>query len=110
MTAIEDLKDLNDVDPDATLPGFRVHHTSRRRPAAWLSALLLVLIAAVAIAWSGFDIERAAARSSVVPALTIDARHVLDDAQREQPWPDPLVNAQNPAPAAHATVSRRADN
>ena len=99
------------ADPVATRPGPSSHVTSRRYPVACCAILLV--IAAVTMCWTGFDIESASARdgqSSAAPRFTIapvrvDVRELLDDPQRERPWPDTCANLRDVVPAGCAGAS-----
>jgi hypothetical protein len=72
-----------------------------------------LVIAAVTMCWTGFDIESASVRdgqSSSAPQFTIapmrvDVRELLDDPQRERPWPDTCANLRDTVPAGCAGAS-----
>jgi hypothetical protein len=85
--------------------------TLERRPIA--SCAILLLIAALTMCWPGFDIEPASARDrqsaaskSTAVSVSVDARDLLDDPQREQPWLDTCASLRDVAPAGCGGASR----
>ena len=99
------------ADPAATRSAPPAHVIFRRQPVACCAILLV--IAAVTMCWTGFDIESASAlegQSSAAPRFTItpvrvDVRELLDDPQREQPWGDDCANLRDSVAAGCAATS-----
>jgi hypothetical protein len=79
-----------------------------------VSCATLLLIAAVTMCWPGFDIEPASARDrqggaaskATAVSVSVDARDLLDDPQREQPWFDACANLRDVTPAGCGAASR----
>jgi hypothetical protein len=98
------------ADPAATRPDPSAHDTFRRHPVACCAILLV--IAAVTMCWTGFDIESASARDGqsgaarfTITHVPVDVRELLDDPQRERPWPDTCANLRDIQPAGCAAES-----
>lgn len=92
---------------DPAAPG-----TLERRPVAYCATLLM--IAAVTTCSPGFDMEPASARDaqsgaaskSTVASISVNARDLLDDPQREQPWLDACASLWDVVPAGCGAASR----
>ncbi len=99
------------VDPAATRCDLRAHYPSKRHPVA--NGAILLLIAVFTMCWPGFDMESASAHNWQGPAskpavasFNVDARELLDDPQREQPWLDACASLRDVAPAGCGAASR----
>ena len=99
------------ADPAATRRDLLAPDLSDRHPVA--NAAILLLIAVVTMCWPGFDMESASARDRqsaaskpAIASFNVDARELLDDPQREQPWLDTCASLRDVAPAGCGAAAR----
>jgi hypothetical protein len=99
------------ADPAATRRDLLPSDPSERHPVA--HGAILLVIAVVTMCWPGFDMESAsahnwqdAASKPAVASFDVDARDLLDDPQREQPWLDTCASLRDVAPAGCGAASR----
>lgn len=98
---------------DPTASDLSARSAFRRHPIAYISILLATAV--MAISWTGFDIEPASARNeqcsaalqSTTASIGVDARDLLDDPQREQPWFDRCADLRNVATTVRAASRSR---